>query len=199
MCGTQNFISRFYIQEYYNTALEALEELNVLLPALEPYATDDGVSETIKKATTKIAQAEALIPEAKARFESSVLIEQIRSYFWKINVPTPNPSSAVTLSHFHRSVQQFIKTWHHKPYYDEAIESIETINTLLPILETYSADRYAAETVQKAREILADADSVIPQAKMRFEGGPLCDQVISVHGKLDVRHHYYLHRSVLEI
>jgi len=73
----QKFIKDWYYQEYYNDAMEALEELNSLLPALEAYAADSHVADVIKYTKTKMAQAEANIPQAKVKFEAEPLKDQV--------------------------------------------------------------------------------------------------------------------------
>jgi hypothetical protein len=85
-------------------------------------------------------------------------------------------------------VQTFARTWHHKPYYDEAVEAIEEINTLLPMLEQYSSDTYAESMIKNARESIAKAQAEFGKARARFEGEPLRDKVVQAHGKLDVCH-----------
>lgn len=90
-------------------------------------------------------------------------------------------------SHILRCITQtFTKTWHHKPYYDAAVEAIETVNSLLPVLESYSSDRYASDMIQSARKVITAAEAVFPQARARFEGGPLRDKVTDISRKLDV-------------
>ncbi len=82
----QDFINRWYFREYYDQALEALEELQVLLPALEPYSSDSNVADTIKAAKQKILQAEQQIPNAKIRFESQPLLEKTRATHQRLDV-----------------------------------------------------------------------------------------------------------------
>ncbi len=78
-CGhiEQDFIKSWHYQEYYDKAMEALEELSALLPALEVYSSDSYVSDMIKTARSKIQQAEANIPLAKTKFESAPLRESV--------------------------------------------------------------------------------------------------------------------------
>ncbi len=53
--------------------MEALDELQALLPVLEEYASDSNVASTIKSAKEKIKSAEANIPQAKAKFAAEPL------------------------------------------------------------------------------------------------------------------------------
>jgi hypothetical protein len=55
------------VQNYYNTAVEGLEELNALLPALEAYTADSSVVDLIKSAREQATKAEALVPAAKRK------------------------------------------------------------------------------------------------------------------------------------
>jgi hypothetical protein len=82
----QKFIKDWYYQEYYNTAVEAIDELNSLLPALEAYASDTHVAEVIKNARNKIAQAEANIPQAKVKFEAEPLKDQVNKTQGRLDV-----------------------------------------------------------------------------------------------------------------
>ncbi len=66
--------------------MEALEELSVLLPALEVYASDSYVSDMIKTARGKIQQAEANIPQAKIKFESAPLREKVSQTHSRLDV-----------------------------------------------------------------------------------------------------------------
>jgi hypothetical protein len=84
----QKFIKDWYYQEYYNEAMEAIEELNALLPALEVYSSDQHVSETIAYAKKKIAQAEANVPQAKVKFESAALRDKVSSTQQRLDVRT---------------------------------------------------------------------------------------------------------------
>jgi hypothetical protein len=74
--------------------MEALEELNALLPALEAYAADSHVADVIKYTKTKIAQAEANIPQAKVKFEAEPLKDQVNKTQQLLDVcslPPPLP------------------------------------------------------------------------------------------------------------
>jgi hypothetical protein len=73
----QNFIKTWQHKEYYDTAIEAIEELSSLLPALECYASNQHVAEVIAHAKKKIAQAEANIPLAQVKFEAEPLKDQV--------------------------------------------------------------------------------------------------------------------------
>jgi hypothetical protein len=55
------------VQNYYNTAVEGLEELNALLPALEAYTADSSVADLIKSAREQASKADALVPAAKRK------------------------------------------------------------------------------------------------------------------------------------
>lgn len=76
MCQ-QSFIYRYYVKEHYDTALEALEELRILMPVLESYAGESETDDTIQRTKSKIGQAEALLPKAKAHFEAKPIIDQM--------------------------------------------------------------------------------------------------------------------------
>ncbi len=167
VCTYQKFIKDWYYQEYYNEAMEALEELSMLLPALEVYASDSHVADVIKNAKNKMAQAEANIPQAKVKFESAALKDQVTQAYSRLN--------------------DFIKSWYHKEYYNTAVETIDELNLLLPALETFASDTHVAETIKAAREKIAQAEANIPQAKVKFEAEPLRDKVGTTHTKLDVR------------
>jgi hypothetical protein len=82
----QKFIKDWYYKEYYNEAMEAIEELNALLPALETYASDQHVAETIAYAKKKIALAEANVPQAKVKFEAEPLKDQVNKSQQKLDV-----------------------------------------------------------------------------------------------------------------
>jgi predicted extracellular nuclease len=88
----QKFIKDWYYQEYYNEAMEAIEELNALLPALEEYAADSYVADTITNAKKKIAQAEANIPQAKVKFEAEPLKDQVSKTQQRLDVSSPSLS-----------------------------------------------------------------------------------------------------------
>jgi hypothetical protein len=67
--------------------MEAIEELNAMLPVLETFAAEDTYSaDVIRTAKEKIVKAEANVPQAKIRYESSVIIEKIRSLLPKLDV-----------------------------------------------------------------------------------------------------------------
>ena len=66
--------------------MEALEELNSLLPALEAYAADSHVADVIKYTKTKMAQAEANIPQAKVKFEAEPLKDQVNTTQGRLDV-----------------------------------------------------------------------------------------------------------------
>ncbi len=82
----QNFIKSWHYEEYYNTAIEAIEELSLLLPALEVYASDSYVADTIKNAKEKIQKAEFNIPQAKAKFAAEPLRAQVDQIQAKLDV-----------------------------------------------------------------------------------------------------------------
>jgi hypothetical protein len=82
----QNFIKSWHHEEYFNTASEALEELKVLVPALEAYAADSHVSSVIANTKEKIAKAQANLPLAKAKYEAEPLRKQVQQHFDKLNV-----------------------------------------------------------------------------------------------------------------
>lgn len=84
--GIQRFIKSWHVEEYYNEAIEALDELRLLLPALEIYSSDLYVAETISKAKEQIATAEATIGKAKARFESQPLKQKAIALHTKLDV-----------------------------------------------------------------------------------------------------------------
>lgn len=84
---TQNFIKTWHHEEYYNTAVDAIAELEaLLLPALETYAADDYVARTIKTAKDKIAAAQANFPQARARFEAEPLRAKVVQVANKLDV-----------------------------------------------------------------------------------------------------------------
>ncbi len=66
--------------------MEALDELTTLLPALEVYASDSYVADTIKTAKDKIQQAEANIPQAKIKLESVPLREAVSKQSSRLDV-----------------------------------------------------------------------------------------------------------------
>ncbi len=66
--------------------MEAIEELNTLLPALEIYSSDDYVSRTIRTAKDKIGAAQAHFPKAKARFEAEPLRAKVNQIYDKLDV-----------------------------------------------------------------------------------------------------------------
>jgi hypothetical protein len=70
-----------------------MEELKPLLIALEPYTADTYVADNIKNAQAKILKVEALLPEAKMRFESSIIINKIRPLLTPIDVRRYQQSS----------------------------------------------------------------------------------------------------------
>jgi hypothetical protein len=61
-----DFISRPHVESYFNTAMEGLEELAALVPALEAYVADSSVDDLIKSTKGQIAKAEALVSAAKS-------------------------------------------------------------------------------------------------------------------------------------
>lgn len=67
---SQPFVNRWHVKEYYDTALEALEELKVLLPELEQYASDSYVATALTNARDMIRRTEAVLPEAKSKHPS---------------------------------------------------------------------------------------------------------------------------------
>jgi hypothetical protein len=184
--------------------MEALEELKALLPALEVYASDSHVSDVIKNAKNKMAQAEANIPQAKMKFESAALKDQVNATQGRLDVrgsPSLTRTSGQSfVACFHNSLtqcmasnnnnnqpQKFIKDWYYKEYYNDAMEALEELNALLPALEAYAADSHVADVIKNARNKIAQAEANIPQAKVKFEAEPLKDQVSKTHGRLDVR------------
>lgn len=56
------------MKEYYDTALEAQEELQVLIPQVELYAADSNVESSLKNAKEMLQKAEAQLPAAKRTF-----------------------------------------------------------------------------------------------------------------------------------
>lgn len=151
------------------------------------------MASNVKNAKEKVLKAEALIPQAKARFESSGVIEKIRSLLGKLSVRRPFSllfsfiPFGTLHSHTRCCLQTFTHTWHHKPYFDDAVEATEEIKSLLPVLEQYSSDSYAADMIRNATKSIAEAEAVMPKARARFEGEPLRDKVVATHNRLDVR------------
>jgi hypothetical protein len=87
----QNFIKSWHHEEYYNTAIEGMNELEALLPALEVYASDSGVATTLRSAKDRIQAAKAVIPQAKLKFEAEPLKQQVTQVHGKLDVRTPQP------------------------------------------------------------------------------------------------------------
>jgi hypothetical protein len=69
--------------------VETIDELNLLLPALEVYASDTHVAETIQAARAKITQAEANMPQAKVKFEAEPLRDKVGTTHNKLDVRKP--------------------------------------------------------------------------------------------------------------
>lgn len=83
----QDFINRWHDQRGYEAAMEALEKLQDLLPALESFGDASSfVTSTVKKAHEDIAKVNSNIPKAKARFESAPLIELVNKSSAKLTV-----------------------------------------------------------------------------------------------------------------
>ncbi len=53
--------------------MEAMEELETLLPALEEFASDSGVATTLRAAKDRIQKAEANIPQARLKYAAEPL------------------------------------------------------------------------------------------------------------------------------
>ncbi len=66
--------------------MEATEELYLLLPALEQFASDSYVASTIRVAKQKLQTAESLFPQAKAKFEAEPLREKVGQVHNKLDV-----------------------------------------------------------------------------------------------------------------
>ncbi len=67
------------------------------------------------------------------------------------------------------------------------MEGVEELAVLLPALEVYSSDSGIATTLKVARDKILAVETLVPQAKMKFEAEPLREKVSQVSGKLDVR------------
>lgn len=163
----QNFIKTWHHEEYYNTAIEALDEVSSLLPSLEAFASDSYVASTIQSAKERVQKAEANLPLAKARFEAKPLQEMVSK-------------SADKLS-------DFIKTWQHEEYYNKAMEGLNELEALLPVLENYASDSGVATTLKVAKDRIAAVQSLVPQAKRKYEAEPLRQKLGQTSAKLDVR------------
>jgi hypothetical protein len=66
--------------------MEAIGELEALLPALEVYASDSGVATTIKVAKDRIQAAKSVVPQAKLKFEAEPLKQQVGQVAAKLDV-----------------------------------------------------------------------------------------------------------------
>jgi hypothetical protein len=84
--------------------------------------------------------------------------------------------------------QNFIKTWQHQEYYNTAMEGLSELEALLPALEAYASDSSVATTIKVAKDRIQAVNSVVPQAKLKYEAEPLKNQVGQVSAKLDVRY-----------
>jgi hypothetical protein len=84
----QDFINRWHDEKAYHVAMEALEQLQGLLPALEQFGDVNGfVTNTVKTAKDNIEKANKNIPLAKARMESKSLVEMVGKAKSKLSVP----------------------------------------------------------------------------------------------------------------
>jgi hypothetical protein len=72
-----DFISRPHVQSYFDTAMEGLEELASLVPALEAYVADSAVDDLVKSAKGQIAKAEALVSAAKSTTTTHPLLSSL--------------------------------------------------------------------------------------------------------------------------
>jgi hypothetical protein len=73
--------------------MEALEELEVLLPALEEFAADSGVASTIGAAKDRVQKAQANIPQAKLKFAAEPLRAALDKTASQLDVRHAVPSS----------------------------------------------------------------------------------------------------------
>jgi hypothetical protein len=171
-----------------------VDEVNALLPTLEAYASDNYVASTIKSAKDKLQKAEANFPLAKARFEAKPLQEMVAKSSDKLPVcrlpllPLRMYAVALTQAFVLFNEQNFIKTWQHQEYYNTAMEGLSELEALLPALEAYASDSSVATTIKVAKDRIQAVNSVVPQAKLKYEAEPLKNQVGQVSAKLDVRY-----------
>lgn len=77
------------MKEYYDEAVEAIDELNLLIPALETFSSDSHVADTIKAAKEKIAAAESQLPQARMKFEAEPLRDKVSTIHNKLDVSWP--------------------------------------------------------------------------------------------------------------
>jgi hypothetical protein len=85
----QDFINRWHDENAYKVAMEALEHLQGLVPALEQFVdTDSFVNSTLKTAKENIEKVHLNIPKAKARIESKPLVELVSKSKAKLTVRT---------------------------------------------------------------------------------------------------------------
>jgi hypothetical protein len=74
------------VQSYYNDALEAMEELKALVPALEVYIIDSDVASAVKNAKEKMAKAQELIVKAGVQFAAEPLKNKVVDTYRKLDV-----------------------------------------------------------------------------------------------------------------
>lgn len=113
-------------------------------------------------------KAQANLPLAKARFEAKPLQEMV--------------------SRSSDKLLDFIKTWQHEEYYNKAVDGLTELEALLPALEAYSTDSGVATVIKVAKERIASAQTLIPQARRKYEAEPLREKLVLASGKLDVRY-----------
>jgi NADP-dependent 3-hydroxy acid dehydrogenase YdfG len=89
-----DFISRPHVQSYYNDAVEAMEELKALVPALEVYAADSDAASVLKNAKEKMAKADELIVKAGLSFAAEPLKNKVTEAYRKLDV---HPSTQFNL------------------------------------------------------------------------------------------------------
>ncbi len=147
------------------------------------------MARTISIAKEKIQKAEANIPLAKARFEGQPLKDLVTKSTDKLSVSSSPlhyyPTELLIANTF--TIQNFIKSWFVEEYYNDAMEGVEELAVLLPALEVYSSDSGIATTLKVARDKILAVETLVPQAKMKFEAEPLREKVSQVSSKLDVR------------
>jgi hypothetical protein len=82
-------VSRWHVKEYYDTALEALDELQMLLPELEKYASDSNAASALTNARDMIKKTEAVLPQAKGKTS----LHHLRLTNWRQSVSPHSRSS----------------------------------------------------------------------------------------------------------
>jgi hypothetical protein len=91
------------VQSYYNAAVEAMEELKALVPALEMYESDSDAAYVLKNAREKMTKAEELIVKAGVQFAAEPLKNKVVDTYRKLDVRLSCSASHFLRMRMHKS------------------------------------------------------------------------------------------------